>query len=94
MAYPGDMDEVSDWSPHARNRMRNASAVPANPPRRSRNEHRHSTIAAFLTMGTVVASLLAIGMATAALFAPNRTNRPSPAVGADVTNLVSVSDGR
>ena len=94
MAYPGDMDEGSDSTPPARNRIRNATAVPASPPRRIRNEHPHSTKAAFLSMGTVFASLLAIGLATAALFAPTKTDRSARAIGADLASFASVGDSR
>ena len=94
MAYPGDMDEGSDWPPPARNRARNATAIPANPQRRIRNEQPHSTKAAFLSMGTVFASLLAIGMATAALFAPTKTDRSARAIGADLASFASVGDSR
>ena len=94
MAYPGDMDEGSDWPPphgdsnaqcHFRSR---GSAAPI------RNEQPYSNNTAFLSMGTVFASLLAIGMATAALFASTKTDRSAPAIGADLANFASVGDSR
>jgi len=79
MAYPGDWDE-REWSPPrkpARTPNVALSSLPADRPL--------STGAAFLGLGTIFASLLAIGMTTAALFAPTKTAPVSSQISADLS---------
>jgi hypothetical protein len=92
MAYPGDRDEEIDWPPGAL--KCNRTAVPKSPRGRNPNEPPHSTAAALLAMGTVFGSLLAIGMTTAAMLAPTKPEPPLTAIGADLTSLVAIADGR
>ena len=79
MAYPGDWDE-REWSP-VRKSARTANVVPPS----FLADRPLSTGAAFLGLGTIFASLLAIGMTTAALFAPTQTAPVSTQISADLS---------
>jgi hypothetical protein len=49
---------------------------------------------AFVRMTTIFLSLLVIGMATAALFAPSTTEPTLPAAGSDMASRLFGNDGR
>jgi hypothetical protein len=78
MAYPGDWDE-RECSP-----VRKPARAPSIVPSSFLADRPVSTGAAFLSLGTIFASLLAIGMTTAALFAPTKT-APATQMSADLT---------